>query len=148
MYGDSRSHRYLARPRMPRALVSAGLAALLLGATGCYNTILIASPRAHVTTLDAGEGQWFQARTKNNFRFWGISPRIRVIEVDRVVSQHLGRDVTRIDGLRVIQVTTFLDGLLNAITFGIYNPRTLIIQGKIPPPPREETEPARLPASP
>jgi hypothetical protein len=116
--------------RMP--LLAALLTASVLGGSGCYNTILMSSEDAHVTTLSSGKGEWFEVRTSNNFKLWGNYPRMRVFLVDQVVSAELGRDVKRIDGLRVMQKATFMNGLISTITLGIYTPRTLIIQGTIP----------------
>lgn len=130
-----------------RTATSAALLAALTLCSGCLNTVFVASRDAHVTTRDTGEGRPFIVRAKNNFTVWGNFPRIRVIEVDRLVGQHTGRKITKITGLRMAQHTTFVDGLLTFITFGLYSPRTLVIQGRMTgepatPPIEDEGPPA------
>lgn len=113
---------------------TATAAALLMALTlcsGCLNTVFVASEGVHITTKNTGEGDTFIVHTKNTFALWGNFPKIRIIEVDKVVGAHTGRKVTKITGLRMAQHTTFADGFMSFISLGLYNPRTLIFEGRM-----------------
>lgn len=105
------------------------LAALAL-ASGCLNTVFVASEDAHITTKRSETGRYFQVRYNNYFTFWGLNPHIRVIEIDRLVSDHRHKKITKITGLKITQHITWWNWVVQTVTGGIYNPRTLIIEGR------------------
>lgn len=98
--------------------------------SGCLNTAYIASKDGMVDTRRSGQGTPFSVTTKEVFHVWGTKPPVLVVEVDRVVSEILGKEIKQITGLRITRHQTFLDGVLQTITLGLYNPRTLVIQGE------------------
>lgn len=122
---------------------AAGCMALtLVLASGCLNTVFVAGPEGYVDTKRSGKGIPFQIKIKNTFGFFGTRPSIRIFEVDRVVSKELGREVKHITGLKITQHLTVVDWLLQSLTFGFYNPRTLVIEGEI-----QETPPPGAPSA-
>ena len=112
-------------------LLTLGCLFAVLYCTGCWNTAFIASAQGHVDTKVTGRGKRFSVKVPNNFSMWGTVPRVKVIEVDRAVARALRRPVRRITGLRITQHLTFFQGLLEFFTYGLYNPRTLIIEGEL-----------------
>lgn len=104
--------------------------ALLLG-SGCWNTVFVASSAGHVTTKAKSGGQPFNITVHQGFGFWGLSPSIKIVEVDRVVSAALRQEVTNISDLRIRQGLNFGTWLLGGITLGLYAPKTLTIEGSI-----------------
>ena len=113
----------------------------LVACSGCMSTMYMASPDGYVTTKSAEGGDYFRLEIRNDFSLWGLLPKVKIIEVDRVVSQHLMRDVRNISNLVIRQEVTALNMVLQTITLGIYTPRTVVIEGMIhekrpfPPPP-------------
>ena len=103
---------------------------ILLMGTGCLNTIFVASEDAHITTKRSETGRYFQLKIRNNFTFWGTKPHVRIIEIDRLVSDHRYKKVTKITGLKITQHMTFGNWLAQLFTIGIYTPRTLVIEGQ------------------
>ncbi len=114
--------------RLPPSL---GLLAALLVCSGCFNPVFVASTNGYVDTKVTGEGRRFSVRVRNDFGAWGFAPHYRILEVDSKVTAALRFPVSTITGLRIIQHKTFLDGMVELLTIGLYCPRTLIIEGEI-----------------
>lgn len=119
-----------------------GAATVLLFLSGCFNTVYIAGEGAFVTTQSTGgaSGESFHVKTWHRFYLWGRLPRTRVIEVDKAVSEALGRDVKYITSLKLRGSGSTSATILRYITFGIYIPQVLVIEGRA-----HETKPALPP---
>ncbi len=113
--------------RRHRELAAALLALALCG--GCLNVAYIASAGVKVDTLETGEGTAFKAKVRDAYGFWGLRPPIKIIEVDREVARALGVEVQEISGLRITRHLTVGNAFVQTITLGLYNPRTLVIEG-------------------
>ena len=101
---------------------------VLLLCCGCFNTLYVASENAYVTTK-TGDGTPFKVRAINGFGLWGLVPALKVVEVDRVVSRKLGRDIRHITGLKISEGVG-PEQFATVITLGLYSPRALIIEGE------------------
>ena len=121
-----------------------GPAAALVLCAGCFNTVFVSTKSAVVTTKRTAEGRPFSITIDHTFYAWGNLPRSRLIKVDQLVSRQLGRQITRITGLRLTQRHTLGTWALEMISYGFYNPRKLIIEGKY----FEKPAPAPTPAGP
>lgn len=111
-------------------LTGALLIASLVLLSGCLNAVYVASEGARVTTKESAAGTPFSVKVGEHYGVWGLVPPIRAVEVDRVVAEQTGADVRSITGLRITRHRTVLNWVLEAITFGLYNPRTLVIEGR------------------
>jgi len=73
----------------------------------------------------------FSAKKKVNHFLWGL-----VSPADAEVEQLIANQVQSAGGSKAVNVRmtyqmTFVDGLLGAITFGIYSPFTLTVEGDV-----------------
>ena len=103
--------------------------------TGCYTLNQVGEPVDHgieMTNMEkATPMSHFQQDVTVNHFIWGlVSPENA--EVEKLISQ----EVERVGGSRAVNIRmkyqmTFVNGLLNAITFGIYNPFTLTLEGDV-----------------
>ena len=77
----------------------------LVACSGCLKTIYMASPDGYVTTQSAEGGEYFRVRMRNDFTFWGLAPRARLVEVDRAVSFRVAtKDRTSASLLQLLHV--------------------------------------------
>ena len=103
--------------------------------TGCYTLNQIGEPvdqGIEITNMEkATPVSHFERDETINHFIWGlVSPGNA--EVEKVIAQ----EVKKIGGTRAVNVRmkyqmTFVNGLLNLVTFGIYNPFTLTIEGDV-----------------
>lgn len=116
-----------------------------LACSGCWNTLYVASANGYVTTK-TGEGTPFRVQVINSFGLWGSVPGLKVVEVDRVVSQVLRRDIRHITGLKITEGSG-PEFFLTFITLGLYSPRALVIEGEYTEsPPNAERDGTATPA--
>jgi hypothetical protein len=103
--------------------------------TGCYTLNQIGEPvdqGIEITNVEkATPISHFKTDETINHFIWGlVSPSNA--EVEKLIAQ----EVQRVGGTRAVNVrmtyqATFLNGLISTITFGIYHPFTLTIEGDV-----------------
>lgn len=108
---------------------------LIFLVNGCYTLNQIGEPVQQgieiTNTAQVTPVSHFKTdETVNHFIYGLISPGNA--EVEKLIAQ----EVQRVGGTRAVNIRmryqqTFVNGLVNLITFGIYNPFTLTIEGDI-----------------
>ena len=110
------------------------LAAFIIFSQGCYTMNQVGrsdSPIEIGSSKNGATGQHFTKSKKVGHFLWGlISPE------DAGVEKLISDEVKAKKGSRAVNVKmkyqmTFIDGLLNAITGGIYSPFTLTVEGDV-----------------
>lgn len=120
------------RPSKKLALL--GLAVLAL--SGCYSMeidVTAMHPSVAMTGVQAQAqslGQ-FEIRTTGSWLLWGLVPLS-----DPNVQDALDREISRANGTGVtsVEITTqqtFMDGLLSALTLGLYGQRSTMVRGTV-----------------
>ena len=103
--------------------------------TGCYTLNQVGEPVDHgieITNMEKTTPvSHFQREVIIDHFIWGLVSPANA-EVEKLISQ----EVEKAGGVRAVNIRmkyqmTFLNGLLNTITFGIYNPFTLTVEGDI-----------------
>lgn len=132
-----------AKPFTPRGTLmrrSARRGVLLLAAAlalpGCYALEIDASglqPHVYLTPETRGGAAEqvgrFEAETRAAWLFWGLAD-IREPDLDDILARELTRlQANGVTGLEIRTQQTFVDGLLQAITLGIYGRRTVFVEG-------------------
>ncbi len=82
-------------------------------------SILLSSCYTHKFVIGEGAKQGIEVQEKNNFFMYGLIPG-NVSDPQKMAGGAKDFEVT--------EVMTFVDGLLSAITFGIYTPTTTIVR--------------------
>ena len=109
--------------------------AFVVTASGCYTLNAIGTPADQTLSLSnhpAGSVvKHFSTTMKVNHCIYGL-----VTPSNPEVAKAISDEVKAAGGTSAINVkmsyeATFVDGLINLITFGIYNPFTLIIEGDV-----------------
>lgn len=95
---------------MKRTIKIFSIVMLMVAMTSCYS---------HKYSIGEGPQTGVQVTEKNNFFLFGLVPG-KVSDPQAMAGQAENFEVT--------EVHTFVDGLLGAITFGIYTPTTTIVQ--------------------
>ena len=120
---------------MKRTTISLILVAFALTGVGCYTLNAIGTPADQTLSLSNHPSgsvvKHFSTTMKVNHFIYGL-----VTPADPEVAKAISDEVKAAGGANAINVkvryeATFVDGLINAITFGIYNPFTLIIEGDV-----------------
>lgn len=120
--------------RAPKTLALLALA--VLAVSGCYTMEIDATAMQPPAAMTSPTGQvqtlgQFEERTTASWLLWGLMPLS-----DPDVADVLEREVRRLNGTGVtsIEITTqqtFMDGLLSALTLGIYGQRSTIVTGTV-----------------
>ena len=117
-----------------------GLALVVVGLSGCYKLDIDATalePHVYMSgpaTVRGGAGQnvgSLDAKTTGSWALWGLLP-LKEPDVDGLIQRELARSSgTAVHGLSIRTQQTFVDGLLSAITFGLYGQRTVFVEGTV-----------------
>lgn len=108
---------------------------LAIASAGCYTLNAIGTPADQTLSLSNHPSgsvvKHFSTSMKVNHFIYGL-----VTPSDPEVAKAISAQVKAAGGKNAINVKmryemTFVDGLINTITFGIYNPFTLIIEGDV-----------------
>lgn len=111
------------------------LIAVFVFSQGCYTLNQVGSATdtgIELTNKDSATAMSeFSAKKKVNHFLWGL-----VSPADAEVEQLIANQVKSSGGSRAVNVRmkyqlTFIDGLISGITFGIYTPFTLTVQGDV-----------------
>jgi len=103
--------------------------------TGCYTLNQIGEPvdqGIEITNMEKATPVSHFERDETITHFlWGL-----VSPANAEVEQIIAKEVQRIGGTRAVNIRmkyqmTFVNGLLNLLTLGIYNPFTLTIEGDV-----------------
>ncbi|MDH3267504.1 MAG: Bor family protein [Ignavibacteria bacterium] len=103
--------------------------------TGCYTLNQIGEPvdqGIEITNMEkVTPVSHFETDATINHFLWGL-----VSPSNAEVEQLIAQEVKRIGGTRAVNIRmkyqmTFVNGLLNFITLGIYNPFTLTVEGDV-----------------
>ena len=120
---------------MRSILISLVLFIIVVTVGGCYTLNAIGTPADQTFSLSnqppGSVIKHFSTTMKVNHFIYGL-----VTPSDPDVAKAISDEVKSAAGTTAINVKvhyemTFVDGLINTITFGIYNPFTLIIEGDI-----------------
>lgn len=106
------------------------LVALLIG--GCYTLKIDVGGRSGIAAMTDVKGPVegsFTEVENVSFLFWGLSSH-KNSNPDAVLRPYMTRN-RRIANLKITTEQTFIDGLLSAVTFGIYNPWTIRYEGDV-----------------
>lgn len=114
------------------------LIGVLLALPGCYAMDIDASglqPGAYLSTSQAANvGQMaasFEVELTNSWLFWGLS-ELGSPDIAATLETEIRRgNGTAVTGVQIVTQQTFVDGLLSALTLGIYGRRTTIISGTV-----------------
>ena len=88
-------------------------------ALACTMMLLLSSCFTYTFTVGNGPKTGIETRKMNHYLIYGLAP------VGVTTPQELAGDATDYE---VTITHTFVDGLLNALTFGIYTPTTTIVK--------------------
>lgn len=106
------------------------LVVLLLG--GCFTLKIDVAGRNGIAAMTdvkgSVEGSFTEAETVS-FLFWGLTQH-KNADPDAVLRPYMTRN-RRIANLKITTEQTFMDGLLSAVTLGIYNPWTVRYEGDV-----------------
>lgn len=111
------------------------LIVLAMGTSGCYTLNAIGTPSDATLSMSNKPGgtmvKHFMSTMKVHHAIYGL---VAFGEPD--IAKALSDEIKVGGGTNAINIKfqyqmTFVDGLINAITFGIYNPFTLTIEGDI-----------------
>jgi len=109
--------------------------ALAVFAQGCYTLNQVGtSEKGGIELTNSGNaittGEFTAKKWVNHFLFGLVSPPDAGVE-KLILETVRERGGTRAVNVRVEYQMTFVNGLLNALTMGIYNPFTLTVTGEI-----------------
>lgn len=117
-----------------------GLALVVVAASGCYKLDIDATalePHVYMSgpaTVRGGAGQnvgSLDAKTTGSWLLFGLLP-LKEPDVDGLIQRELARSGgTSVHGLSIKSQQTFVDGLLSAITLGIYGQRSVFVEGTV-----------------
>lgn len=117
-----------------------GLALVVVAASGCYKLDIDATalePHVYMSgpaTVRGGAGTnvgTVEAKTTGSWLLWGLLP-MKDPDVDGLIQRELARTSgTAVHGLNIRTQQTFVDGLLSAVTLGLYGQRTVFIDGTV-----------------
>lgn len=109
------------------SLVVGGCFAMDIDTTGLDPTVYLT--RDGVGDLERGAR--FETETRASWLFWGLS-ELGEPDVDGVIWREIQREGgTAVVDVEIVTQRTFLDGLIMALTFGIYGQRTVFVSGTV-----------------
>ena len=102
---------------------------------GCYTLNQVGTPtseRIDIISSDNPQVVEHFTRTKkvHHFVYGLVSPDD--VGLEKLISNEVQmKGGTRVVNLKIKYQSTFIDGLVNGLTFGIYNPFTLTVEGDV-----------------
>ncbi len=108
-------------------LVIASVAFVLSGCSTLHYTAQD-QPMINLKPVE-GAQEDFQYEDRYNFFLWGLTPGEVEVDVTKIALENGAPN--GLSEVRIEEKVTFVDGLLNAITLGIYAPRTVTVEGKV-----------------
>jgi hypothetical protein len=120
---------------MKSTVILLTLLALMVAGAGCYTLNAVGTPADYTLSLSnhpsGSVTNHFSTTIKVHHFIYGLATLS-----DPDVAKEISDEVKAANGTNAINVkmryeATFLDGLINVITAGIYNPFTLVIEGDV-----------------
>jgi hypothetical protein len=122
---------------MKRCGLLALLACALPVASGCYQMEIDATalePNVYLNTGDATNPEVageFEAEVIGSWLLWGLVD-LKEPEIEDTLRREIERaGGSAVTGLEITTRTTFMNGFLAVITFGIYGQRTAVLTGRV-----------------
>lgn len=126
------------RSVLARVVLLGAAAVLLLSLPGCHRMTIDATglePHVYMSAdaRDAAAERLgrLEAEDDSSWLFWGLLS-LREADVESLVERELARaNGDAVTGMRIVTTQTFVDGLVEALTLGVYARRTLRVDGII-----------------